>query len=755
MQSSEWWIVCTFESSDHQIYTIQRIITKTKTGESIKSKLFFSSIPQSTTSEKGEILSDMSSIGLYYSWPDYGDEIVFKNESDLQANLNDLLPPYEVFMGTQMLMQDSINIFELEPKERLEIFKHVFNLTGVDSAKDTIAEHKRDLNAMIKARSDLSLLTSKVHNHIDNLILLRDDIKTSHIQQHNTDSLSSRQQTIDERSLLRDKITIDLLSLPEDSINLDQYIANIRTIQNQRITIQTQITSIEWQIQHIKQEQQQLTNQQKTIRQEMEQNKGKINAYDPNKLDQINQSLQEISTQREQLQQQIDRQQITQHSDTLIQSLQDPDIIATIVSATRQENQTLLWFFGLLQQLKQIAKDSTHHSTLIQQQRDHTTEQHRALQEQLTKAEQRLASFQHDLSQQKLFHCEKIQSQCPYIDLINTKTFQQLHKQEDQLLQERDEIKQKSEKFVSNEPSDHESLAMHQQTIAALKVFFTAVEWKTIEELVQRYQTITLHYDKLQSEWSSLHHQTQQITDIQDKITQFESTLSSLEWQSQLLDQQLIQHNETSQKLQSEINLLPSTQQLQREHDQIITYGNHITALRQIISDFKTNQREVQQLQEQEKIVSDLYQIFAKELLLIVVQKNLPVLQDAMNSYLSQVVDYQLQMEIDKKSANSDNIDLLVTIIDQRWSREVKSLSWGQRIILKIVWMMAIAYITRSQMLFLDETINNLDNDTVAKVAELLKNFVEGKWPNFKFYVVTHSHQIQEMGIWDQVIVIE
>lgn|GEM_PF-5178474 len=111
---------------------------------------------------------------------------------------------------------------------------------------------------------------------------------------------------------------------------------------------------------------------------------------------------------------------------------------------------------------------------------------------------------------------------------------------------------------------------------------------------------------------------------------------------------------------------MPSTQQLQREHDQIITYGNHITALRQIISDFKTNQREVQQLQEQEKIVSDLYQIFAKELLLIVVQKNLPVLQDAMNSYLSQVVDYQLQMEIDKKSANSDNIDLLVTIIDQR-----------------------------------------------------------------------------------------
>ena len=72
--------------------------------------------------------------------------------------------------------------------------------------------------------------------------------------------------------------------------------------------------------------------------------------------------------------------------------------------------------------------------------------------------------------------------------------------------------------------------------------------------------------------------------------------------------------------------------------------------------------------------------------------------------------------------------------------------------ILKLIWMMAISVITRSQMLFLDETINNLDGDTVAKVAELLKNFIKGKGDQFQFYVVTHSHQIQDMGIWDGVI---
>lgn len=80
----------------------------------------------------------------------------FKNEIDLQQILNGLLPPMEVFLGTQMLMQDTPNIFELEAKDRLEVFKNVFNLLGIDEIKDTIAERKRDITAMIKARADTS-----------------------------------------------------------------------------------------------------------------------------------------------------------------------------------------------------------------------------------------------------------------------------------------------------------------------------------------------------------------------------------------------------------------------------------------------------------------------------------------------------------------------------------------------------------------------------------------------------------------------
>ena len=98
-----------------------------------------------------------------------------------------------------------------------------------------------------------------------------------------------------------------------------------------------------------------------------------------------------------------------------------------------------------------------------------------------------------------------------------------------------------------------------------------------------------------------------------------------------------------------------------------------------------------------------------------------------MNAYLSQTVDYQLNMDIDKKSATTDTLELFVKIIDQHGDRQVESLSGGQKVILKRVWMIAISFVTNAPMLFLDETINNLDGDTVAKVADMITNFIKTK----------------------------
>ena len=128
-------------------------------------------------------------------------------------------------------------------------------------------------------------------------------------------------------------------------------------------------------------------------------------------------------------------------------------------------------------------------------------------------------------------------------------------------------------------------------------------------------------------------------------------------------------------------------------------------------------------------------------------EDRLPVLSEVINNFLSQCVDYTLKMQIDE---TSEKLEFNVTVIDEKWEREVKSLSGGQRTVLKLVRMLAVSSYLRTPLLFLDETINNLDADTVWRVSEMINNFVKQR--TMKFYTVTHNKKIQDMQIWDDVI---
>jgi DNA repair exonuclease SbcCD ATPase subunit len=170
--------------------------------------------------------------------------------------------------------------------------------------------------------------------------------------------------------------------------------------------------------------------------------------------------------------------------------------------------------------------------------------------------------------------------------------------------------------------------------------------------------------------------------------------------------------------------------------------------IQNLIKDFKNIQTEINELTIQEKQLNQLYQILSKELALLILQDHLPILNDIINTFLSQVVDYQINLNLVKTS--SDRIELEANIIDTKGEREIKSLSGGQKIILKLVWMLAISAYMNSPILFLDETINNLDNDTVGKVAGMLEDTVKQR--SIKIYTVTHNQQIQEMNIRDKTI---
>jgi ABC-type lipoprotein export system ATPase subunit len=57
---------------------------------------------------------------------------------------------------------------------------------------------------------------------------------------------------------------------------------------------------------------------------------------------------------------------------------------------------------------------------------------------------------------------------------------------------------------------------------------------------------------------------------------------------------------------------------------------------------------------------------------------------------------------------------------------------------------------TRTKQLFLDETINNIDHETISQVADMLQDYT--KMNDIAIYLVTHSGQLQAMDIWDKTI---
>jgi DNA repair exonuclease SbcCD ATPase subunit len=142
-----------------------------------------------------------------------------------------------------------------------------------------------------------------------------------------------------------------------------------------------------------------------------------------------------------------------------------------------------------------------------------------------------------------------------------------------------------------------------------------------------------------------------------------------------------------------------------------------------------------------------LHAIANKELVLYVLQSSLPLLNEYINNLLMKVVPFQLRMQI---SEDGDELELFVE--DQFGLREVKSLSGGQKTVLKLCRVLATSIVFRNSFLFLDETINNVDEEVTAQLADMLLDYMRNY--NLTFYTVSHSIQLQSMDIRDDIIVV-
>ena len=122
-----------------------------------------------------------------------------------------------------------------------------------------------------------------------------------------------------------------------------------------------------------------------------------------------------------------------------------------------------------------------------------------------------------------------------------------------------------------------------------------------------------------------------------------------------------------------------------------------------------------------------LHTIANKELVLYVLHSSLPLLTEYINNLLMKVVPFQLQMNI-----HEDGDELELFIVDDLGLWEVKSLSGWQKTVLKLCRVLATSIVFRNTFLFLDETINNVDEEITSQLADMLLEYMRNY--NLTFY---------------------
>jgi chromosome segregation ATPase len=275
---------------------------------------------------------------------------------------------------------------------------------------------------------------------------------------------------------------------------------------------------------------------------------------------------------------------------------------------------------------------------------------------------------------------------CPFIKVINKKTFDQLDQQKktftDQkkqiestikLLQTQTkeinttEVKQDDKKIKELETQQKEA----EKTIESIKKFLNDIDYKTIEIIYTEYTN-----------------QDKQAKELDKKISELEQEVKQVEeWKTQL--QKAITQKESSEKQMNDIITAIAEKEQERKTLELekekmdVTTTTHLAKnyetmkqchhdIDMLVNEFKEHQLERQKLEEQETILGNLYNIFSKELLLLVLQDHLPVLNDIINSYLAQIVDYQISLQLRN---DGDKVELEAKIIDSKGERDTKSLS--------------------------------------------------------------------------------
>jgi len=297
-----------------------------------------------------------------------------------------------------------------------------------------------------------------------------------------------------------------------------------------------------------------------------------------------------------------------------------------------------------------------------------------------------LQELEKNIDTQATFACEKIQSSCPFIKVINKKTFDQLDQQKKGFTDQQEQIEVtikklqteiKSLSTTESKKDDKKIQELEKQqkeiekTIETIKIFLNEVNYKVIEKFYTEYTSQDKQAKELEKKISELEQEVKQVEEWKSQIQKAIIQKESIEKQLNDVVTTIAEKEQEWKKLELEKEKIDisTTAKLEKNHLAMKQYYHDIDML---VNEFKEHQLERQKLEEQEKILGNLYTIFSKELLLLVLQDHLPVLNDIINDRLASIVDYQISLKLKNEA---DKVELEAKIIDQKGERDTKSLS--------------------------------------------------------------------------------
>ncbi len=702
------------------------------------------------------------------------EEISFKNETDLQTSLEVLLPPKEVFLSTVFLLQDADNIFEMRPADRLIVLKNVFNLLWIDDAKEKVQDKKKEVWYKLKALQDHSLQDNKLRSNMKSLWTTIKNLEED-------DELKVILSTNDE-FFKNIELFFDQISLSDFSFNWLEY----SSFEKAETLIQSKMDAViklDAQLNEFQQQYSTLNNQKSQIWNDIQSTKvnildlqKKIENIDAKKWNELKEKKMELYKKWDFLNSNakyldfldlIEFWNKSAANDDSFENLEMPKDLKSAYDVLQTAKDAWMKIKNLIEMEKSKLENISLQERNWKINHDNELEKIKELklrkEDEIKQQQIKIEELDKMWAESSDFNCPDLCKKCPHIKAINKQQYEQYIQQKENINQVLEVLKSEYEKWdYDNEIKELENQKnpewddlkkdlekkINEQTEFSnllkeylMKIWFAEWEksYRDRESLQSEIQNIDKQLFQRDEESKNLEKYQENKVVAETSLKHLENTLTEKEKQIDDLNVKMGWVKAEKEKF--------NPLKLQQQQNDIKQIFQNFSLIEQLVEDNKNNKNLANQLKEDEKKLSRLYSILSKEIVLFALSDNLPILSDVINDYLSQCVDYSIKMQIVE---NWEKLELDAKILDSKWEREVKSLSGGQRTVLKLVRMLAVSSYLNTPLLFLDETINNLDADTVWKVSEMIDNFVKQR--TMKFYTVTHNKEIQDMQIWDDVI---